>query len=395
MLTLNPGSVCDVCAEEYGTNRLPHCIPCGHLLCLNCCNNIINKTSSRLSPVCPFCREPFTSDGVRLIRIDFSTSTWNTPRRRAYNIETELVDEMAMSKERFPIMEQHGSSRTRAEARRLEDKVAKVAAKKCSVEEVSTLHKELQEWLTSDMEDQTSLSLSAALLRAILMNHLAHSEASKSAKANEASLKGKIDDLDVTNSKLDAELRRQRSAFTQKTQENQALRAEMNRLKMKVAAGTLGLGARPTVDDTSPPRSLASTPVPRPPSTSPRAMSPTSPPPSFSSTNHSPFSRLAHHMRATSASSARSQTPGPLPPSTRSQTPSLHSPLRPASVGPAGHGKTRRLSNPLSSSLSSSPQRMMRSTSDDKEGTHERWIPSIHPDASSPPQRRFAYPSHT
>jgi hypothetical protein len=55
---------------------------------------------------------------------------------------------------------------------------------------------------------QTSLSLSAALLRAILMNHLAHSEASKVAKANEATLKAKIDDLDVANSKLDAELRR-------------------------------------------------------------------------------------------------------------------------------------------------------------------------------------------
>ena len=120
----------------------------------------------------------------------------------------------------------HDSARTRAEARRLEDKVAKVAAKKCSVEEVSTLHKELQEWLTSDMEDQvhkktsssqtthltppwqTSLSLSAALLRAILMNHLAHSEASKVAKHTEATLKGKLDDMDVTNGKLEAELRR-------------------------------------------------------------------------------------------------------------------------------------------------------------------------------------------
>lgn len=156
--------------------------------------------------------------------LDFSISAWNTPRRRAYNIETELVDDMVL-RERFPIME-HGSSRTRAEAWRLEDKVAKVAAKKCSVEEVSTLRKELQEWLAADMEDQvhnlpssshsahltppwqTSLSLSAALLRAILMNHLAHSEASKVAKANEATLKANIDDLDVANSKLDAELRR-------------------------------------------------------------------------------------------------------------------------------------------------------------------------------------------
>lgn len=158
---------------------------------------------------------------------------------------------------------------------------------------------------------------------------------------------------------------------------------------MKVAAGSLGLGARPTVDDTSPPRSLSSTPVPRPPSTSPRAMSPTSPP-SFSASSQSPLSRFsAHHMRATSASAARSQTPGP-PPSMRSQTPSQHSPLRPASVGPAGHGKTRRLSNPSSPT----PQRILRSTSDDKESVHERWIPSMHPDASSPPSRRFAYPSH-
>ena len=50
--------------------------------------------------------------------------------------------------------------------------------------------------------------ISAALLHAILMNHLAHLEASKVAKANEATLKAKIDDLDVANSKLNAELRR-------------------------------------------------------------------------------------------------------------------------------------------------------------------------------------------
>lgn len=245
MLTLSPGSVCDVCAEEFGPDRNPHCIPCGeskkilsagnqsakltsrrdfftgHILCLNCCNNIVNKTSSRLTPVCPFCREQFTSDSARLIRIDFSSSAWNTPRRRAYNIETEMVNDMST---RFPITEQ-SSARTRAEARRLEDKVAKVAAKKCSVEEVSTLHTELQEWLTSEVEDQvhklpssrsahltqpwqTSLSLSAALLRAILMNHLAHSEASKIAKNNEATLKAKIDDMDVAHGKLEAELRR-------------------------------------------------------------------------------------------------------------------------------------------------------------------------------------------
>lgn len=46
-----------------------------------------------------------------------------------------------------------GGSRTRQEARRLEDKVAKVAAKKCSVEEVSLLHKELEDWLMTEVKD--------------------------------------------------------------------------------------------------------------------------------------------------------------------------------------------------------------------------------------------------
>ncbi|KAG5653203.1 hypothetical protein H0H81_001754 [Sphagnurus paluster] len=102
-----------------------------------------------------------------------------------------------------------GCSRSRLEARRLEDKVAKVAAKKCSVEEVSKLHRELEAWLTSDVKDDTtSLHLSAALLRAILMNHLAHAESSRNAKTVEANLKAKIDDLEITNEKLEAELRK-------------------------------------------------------------------------------------------------------------------------------------------------------------------------------------------
>ena len=40
------------------------------------------------------------------------------------------------------------------------------------------------------------------------MNHLAHSEASKTAKTVETHLKGKLDDMEIMNGKLDAELRR-------------------------------------------------------------------------------------------------------------------------------------------------------------------------------------------
>ena len=88
---------------------------------------------------------------MRLIRIEVSPSGWATPRRRGGLTEgLDTLDRSASRMgDRFPFVEP-GFSRTRAEARRLEDKVAKVAAKKCSVEEVSTLHKELQDWLTHD-----------------------------------------------------------------------------------------------------------------------------------------------------------------------------------------------------------------------------------------------------
>ncbi|KAK7454039.1 hypothetical protein VKT23_011550 [Stygiomarasmius scandens] len=211
MLSLLPGSCCDVCAEEYGPHCVPHSISCGHVLCASCCNTIVEKTSPRLSPACPFCREQFSTDNVRLIRTDFSSSGWNTPRRLPMPLPSNdtVVDLWSRKEERILLGE---GGRVRDEARRLEDKVARIAAKKCSVEEVSTLHQELEAWLRSPVKngDQTSsssLHLSAALLRAILMNHVVHTEASKTAKNLEATLKGKIDDLEIKNGKLETELR--------------------------------------------------------------------------------------------------------------------------------------------------------------------------------------------
>ena len=57
------------------------------------------------------------------------------------------------------------------------------------------------------MSQVSSLALSAALLRAILVNHFAHSEVTKMAKSVEATLKGKLDDMDLTVTKLEAELK--------------------------------------------------------------------------------------------------------------------------------------------------------------------------------------------
>ncbi|KAG6875600.1 hypothetical protein C0992_003127 [Termitomyces sp. T32_za158] len=100
------------------------------------------------------------------------------------------------------------SSGIRPEVRSLEEKVARVAAKKCSVEEVAALYRELDEWLESGAYAQTSLLLSSALLRAILLNHQAHSEANRNIKIVEANLRAKIDELQLNNEKLETELRR-------------------------------------------------------------------------------------------------------------------------------------------------------------------------------------------
>ncbi|KAI0291985.1 hypothetical protein BC826DRAFT_877905, partial [Russula brevipes] len=152
MLILEPGSLCDVCADEFGPRNLPHCIPCGHVLCLSCCDNILEKTTSRLSPACPFCREQFTRGTVRLIRIDFNgpSSGWSTPRRspnspRPPLIEDDFTNDLLL-KASAPALPDPGEGRAR-EGRVLESKVARVASKKCSVEEVSSLQKEVDRWL--------------------------------------------------------------------------------------------------------------------------------------------------------------------------------------------------------------------------------------------------------
>ncbi|KAG2004759.1 hypothetical protein CC2G_003284 [Coprinopsis cinerea AmutBmut pab1-1] len=410
MLTLAHGCSCDVCAEEYGPHRLPHSIPCGHVLCASCCTNIVEKTSSRHPPSCPFCREHFSSDQIRMIRMDFTTSGWSTPRRfptieTNYGINSEVL---ARRTERL-LSTTDGLSRTRLEARRLEDKVAKVAAKKCSVEEVSALHKELEDWLLAEKDDQTSsLYLSAALLRAILVNHMAHAEASKSAKEKESSYKKQIAELEHSNERLDSELRRQRLQYTQKSQECQLLRAEISQLKSLATT----LGASPT-------RFPQSTPIVEEPPSPPTSPSPYSP-------AQTPISRF--HSRSASMSSrpttpaatpmmpSRSHTPAVAPSPPRSHTPSLRAssqtptpsmrsytpgpnvppvpsiptryaatptPTRSYTPAPLVPPKPRRLSQ-------SSPPKMARSMSEEKAEAHERWLPPELANDPSKLQRGFS-----
>ncbi|KAF9788508.1 hypothetical protein BJ322DRAFT_1001565 [Thelephora terrestris] len=346
MLSLNPGCICDVCAEEYGPRNLPHSITCGHVLCLGCCEKIISKTSPRLSPACPFCRESFTRENVRVIRIDFGTPTGHGTPKRIPLEAPDILTDIFSRKDHLKFTEPLITSRSREDVRKLELKVARVAAQKSSVEEVSMLHQELQAWLAAEPKGETqntALQLSAALLRAILVNHVSHSEANKQSRSLELSMKEKFDEMEASHNKLEAELRSMRTQYSQKSQECQSLKADLARFKSSLA---------PAFTSAS---SVASSPL-RPRSAMSVASSPTSPTPSnpssptYAPTHQSPLSRSAASSRSSSVT--RSATPSP--PSTRPNSP-------PAMIG------------------RSPPPKMLRSQSADEkeERVHQRWIPTI------------------
>lgn len=54
----------------------------------------------------------------------------------------------------------------------------------------------------------TALQLSSALLRAILVNHVSHSEANKQSRSMELAMKERLDEMEASHNKLEAELRR-------------------------------------------------------------------------------------------------------------------------------------------------------------------------------------------
>jgi len=207
------------------------------------------------------------------------------------------------------------------------------------------LHQELQAWLAAEPKGETpntALQLSAALLRAILVNHVSHSEANKQSRTMESAIKERLDEMETSHNKLEAELRSLRTQYSQKSQECQSLKADLTRIKSSPS---------PAFTSAS---SLASSPL-RPrsamsvtsPTTSPTSSSPSSP--TYAPTYQSPLSRSAASSRSSSVT--RSTTPSP--PSTRPNSP------------PATSGR-------------SAPKMLRSQSADEKEERvqHQRWIPT-------------------
>ncbi|KAJ7468970.1 hypothetical protein B0H11DRAFT_1729506 [Mycena galericulata] len=67
MLSLGPGSACDVCLDPFNAElKAPCSIPCGHIFCVNCLQQLAH-------PTCPLCRTTFQARHTIRLHIDLDS----------------------------------------------------------------------------------------------------------------------------------------------------------------------------------------------------------------------------------------------------------------------------------------------------------------------------------
>ncbi|KAF8960710.1 hypothetical protein BDZ97DRAFT_1290672 [Flammula alnicola] len=72
MLSLGPGSSCDVCFEKFGQDsKAPWSIECGHVFCAECIKNIAR--------LCPMCRNPFEQGSCIKLHVDLDLLSAEPP----------------------------------------------------------------------------------------------------------------------------------------------------------------------------------------------------------------------------------------------------------------------------------------------------------------------------
>ncbi|KAI0284199.1 hypothetical protein BGY98DRAFT_582177 [Russula aff. rugulosa BPL654] len=154
------------------------------------------------------------------VRSSIATSI-STPEIRSLNIpsfgdEDDFPDDLLL-KASAPVFPETDDAHWHAqEGRALESKVALMASRKSSVEEVTALQRQFDCWLAKITAAEwgtvtpmgTALSLSSLLLKAILANHIACSDALKDAENAEVTLKLKVDELQLEKGRLEVELHR-------------------------------------------------------------------------------------------------------------------------------------------------------------------------------------------
>ncbi|KAH7098881.1 hypothetical protein BKA62DRAFT_335651 [Auriculariales sp. MPI-PUGE-AT-0066] len=383
MLVLSSESACDICAEPYSQESLPHSIPCGHTFCSPCLHKVVKGVASQWAPRtnasscgCPLCREPFNAPDIRRIRIDAAPSS-SPPYPQVlpypnYFPAASIPGSKSAAFGKTPIDEDaldagaNTDDRITSEAKRLEQRVADAAKRRCTFEEISALHREVQQWLDKQgarrpEREHGSLRLSAALLGAILVNGFAYNEAKKAAKGVESTLKDRLDATEAIKRRLEHEINRQRT--------------EVHTLKQEISKLT-GVAPPPP-----PPGPTTTTTTPTPGPTSPSSARPLGSSLGSSLTTTAMSSSHRSQTPAPASSAARSHTPAP----SRSQTPGAALSSASSSAYSSYSHHTSSVTPPRSSAASSVASSVVHTPATSRSperppaipGQHQRWLPQM------------------
>ncbi|CAK5274165.1 unnamed protein product [Mycena citricolor] len=169
MLSLGPGSACDVCLDSFtsGEGKSPSSIPCGHVFCVACLRQIAAR------PVCPLCRSPFQPRHIVRLHVDL-----DNVRNYAAADGTALVPG------------------TESEARQLQDRINAVAQRGASEVQTTELLQECRRFLGGvDLKTFPELRTSYCMMK--YMCHVKRMYLEQSAVVSQHTLQTDLKDKDI------------------------------------------------------------------------------------------------------------------------------------------------------------------------------------------------------
>ncbi|KAF8201315.1 hypothetical protein K438DRAFT_1582265 [Mycena galopus ATCC 62051] len=198
MLSLAPGSACDVCLEPFGAElKAPCSIPCGHVFCVNCLHQVAR-------PSCPLCRTPFDTRQTIKLHID--------------------LDSISPSS-----LELTPPSNADDGARQLQNRITQLAATGGSERDTTELTADCKKFLLTYSDLRTSYKMLFYMCN-IKRNFLAQGSEVKDLQRNLTSLTQEVDRLKAALEVLKIEKRRSEEAWQTVSGERDDFSAECDQL---------------------------------------------------------------------------------------------------------------------------------------------------------------------
>ncbi|KAJ7220644.1 hypothetical protein GGX14DRAFT_354494 [Mycena pura] len=205
MLSLGPGSACDVCLEPFSADlKAPCSIPCGHVFCVNCLQQVER-------PTCPLCRKPFNERHMIKLHIDLDT------------LRTSA------SSDEHPI-----SSNADEDARRLQDRITLLATNGATETQTTQLTEDCKAFLATVPKTMYA-DLRTSVKMLIYICHVKHLYFDQQRLANQltskcTTLTQEVDRLKAAVEVLKIEKRRLEQAYQSVSDERDEMSTENDKL---------------------------------------------------------------------------------------------------------------------------------------------------------------------